>query len=241
MSALPDGFRVARSVFSTDETAALREAITETVDRVARALRTPYEASRPDAALEDRLEQVARADAAYAFALHHAVAADTQRDPRLSDLAGHPRLSALVQDAVAPFIPTGHAIRTRVVVPAFQSQRTHWHQDVVRPSPEHTGCGSVRVACWIPLSDVDEQTGALEVMRGTWTEPLPHHGASDGRFSIAEADLPAAPRVTVAIRRGDVLLLDRFVPHRARPVTHGRVRWAIVMWVKAAPAGHPAC
>lgn len=235
------GFHAARALLSDDDVAALREAITETIDRVARALRTPYAASLPEACLEDRLEQVARSDAAYAFALHHAVMADTQHDARLKALALHPRLRAVVADAISPLVPTGHAIRTRVVIPTFQSQRTHWHQDVVKPSPDHTGCGSVRVACWIPLSDVDEETGALEVMRGTWGAPLPHHGGTDGRFAIADEDLPGAPRAVVPLRRGDVLLLDRFVPHRALPVKHGRSRWAIVMWVKAAPAAHAAC
>jgi hypothetical protein len=32
---------------------------------------------------------------------------------------------------------------------------------------------------------------------------------------------------------GDVLVLDRFVPHRSLPVRTGQVRWAVVMWVKA--------
>jgi hypothetical protein len=38
------------------------------------------------------------------------------------------------------------------------------------------------------------------------------------------------------MRAGDVLVLDRFVPHRSLPVRAGHVRWAIVMWVKAVAA-----
>jgi ectoine hydroxylase-related dioxygenase (phytanoyl-CoA dioxygenase family) len=190
MRPLTDGFHLARNLLSADDTAALRESIVETIDRVARALRTPYAASRPEASLEDRLELVARTDAAYASALHHAVMADTQHDPRVQALALHPRLGAAVAAAVAPLVPTGHVIRTRVVVPALDAQRTHWHQDVVRPSDDGKSCGSVRVACWIPLSDVDAQTGALEVMPGAWDAPLPHQSAADGRFTIADQDLP---------------------------------------------------
>jgi ectoine hydroxylase-related dioxygenase (phytanoyl-CoA dioxygenase family) len=241
MSPMSRGFHVARNVLSADDTAALREALLETIDRVAYALRTPYATSRPEASLEERLEQVARTDAAYATVLHHAVMADTQHDPRVKALALHPRLGGAVQDAVAPLVPTGHVIRARVVIPAFQEQRTHWHQDVVRPSDDGKSCGSVRVACWIPLSDAEEDTGALEVMPGTWEAPLPHEAGADGRFTIAEADLPDAPRLVVPARRGDVVLLDRFVPHRALPVRHGRARWAVVMWVKAAAAQSVAC
>jgi ectoine hydroxylase-related dioxygenase (phytanoyl-CoA dioxygenase family) len=228
-----EGFVVARDVLAPAEIDGLRDAITETIDRVARALRTPFAASRPEAALEDRLEQVAHADVAYAFALHHAVMADTQHDPRVVALATHARLSDCVRDILAPHIPMGHVLRTRVVIPAFQDERTRWHQDVVRPSTMPGSCGTVRVACWIPLADVDDSSGALEVLPGRWDDPLPHQSSTDGKFSITEADLPpVAPRV-VPLRRGDVLLLDRFIPHRALPVRHGRARWAIVMWVKA--------
>ena len=96
---------------------------------------------------------------------------------------------------------------------------------------------AVRLACWIPLSDVDETTGALQVMPGEWHEPLPHHPGDDGRFTIAEADLPSRPTMAVPLRRGDVLLLDRFTPHRALPVGNGKVRWAVAVWVKAVEPG----
>lgn len=35
------------------------------------------------------------------------------------------------------------------------------------------------------------------------------------------------------------LLLDRFVPHRARPTQGSRARWAVVLWVKT--GGPSAC
>jgi hypothetical protein len=44
----------------------------------------------------------------------------------------------------------------------------------------------------------------------------------------------------VPARRGDVVFLDRFVPHRALPVRHDCSRWAVVMWVKAAAAEREA-
>ena len=102
------------------------------------------------------------------------------------------------------------------------------------------------------MADVDEESGALEVISGTWTAPLPHVTNGAGQFHIPEEHLPvealASPksegaltsankaeggRRAVPMLAGDVLLLDRFVPHRSLPVRAGRVRWAIVMWVKA--------
>ena len=239
MSALPDGYRVARAVFSEADLDPLRAAIAETIDRVAGALRAPRSASLPDAPIEDRLDRIAAEDLAYAFALLQAVMADTQRDERLRALAEHPRLDAVLREVVAPDLPMGHIVRPRAVVPAFSSLRSHWHQDVTRKSADYRSCGAVRVAAWIPLADVDAESGALEVVPGSWSAPLPHTGGVDGRFHIADEDVPALPREVVPLDRGDVLLLDPFIPHRALPVHHGRARWAIVMWVKAAPAGTP--
>ena len=234
---LQDGFTVLPAIFSRDEVAGLRQAIADSIDRVARVMLTPFATSLPSAPLEERLERVAREDRAYASALMQVVMADAQRDPRLTAIATHPSLSGAIATALAPEIPTGHVIRTRAAMPTFRSRISPWHQDVPRPQSA-TGCATVRVACWIPLSDVDEHSGALEVLPGAWEGPCPHDAGDDGHFGIPEDALPdVAPRV-VPMRSGDVLLLDRFIPHRARPTRGLQGRWSVVMWVKA--GGRPA-
>jgi ectoine hydroxylase-related dioxygenase (phytanoyl-CoA dioxygenase family) len=225
------GFRVVPSVLTESDLSGARQAIADTIDRVAHALRTPFESSHPDAPFDERLERIAARDRAYAFALFHAVMADAQRDPRIATLADSPRLASVLKDVLAPATVTGHVVRTRAVVPSLDSQRSPWHQDVLKASDDGRGCGSVRVACWMPLSDVDERSGALELVAGAWG-PLPHRN-DEGRFSIPDDVLPAGPRSVVPLRQGDVLLLDRFVPHRALPVEPPHARWAIVVWVKA--------
>jgi hypothetical protein len=87
----------------------------------------------------------------------------------------------------------------------------------------------------MPLQDVDASSGALEIIPGAWNGPLGHaedHEA--GRFYIPEKELPPAERKTVQLRSGDVLVIDRFLPHRSLPVEGQRARWAIVMWIKGA-------
>ncbi|MBI4396667.1 MAG: phytanoyl-CoA dioxygenase family protein [Elusimicrobia bacterium] len=227
-----DGFSVARNVLDGADIETLRGAINDTMDRVARALLTPFEHSHPELPFEERLERVARENRAYALALYQAVMADAQADPRVKALTDHPRLSALVNSLLAPLAATGHVLRTRASIPMLSSACTAWHQDVVRPS--HSGCGSTKLACWIPLSDVDEETGALEVIPGKW-QPLPHQSNDpDGRLRIADQDLPKSPSRIVPVRRGDVLVMDRFLPHRALPARGERVRWTVVMWVQSA-------
>ena len=227
------GYQVIRDVLSSSDIASMRLAITETIDRVAKAMRAPFAASFPEAAFEDRLDSIARHDRAYALALFRAVMADAQRDPRIDALARHPGLTAVISDLLAPLRRTGQVIRTRAVMPAFSSARHRWHQDVVRPSDDGAACGSVRLACWIPLSDVDEYSGSLELIPGAWRESLPHASDSEGRFFVADEQLSAGGRRPIPLRCGDALILDRFMPHRSLPLHHSRTRWAVAMWVKA--------
>jgi ectoine hydroxylase-related dioxygenase (phytanoyl-CoA dioxygenase family) len=230
---LSNGYSVARQVLAPLDLSGMREAIHETIDRAAYALRTPFEESAPDAPFDQRLERVAERDAAYATALFHAVMADVHRDARLQALASHEGLRDLVARTLQPLRIAGQAIRPRAVVPSLSHAASPWHQDVLRPSRSPDSCGSVRLACWIPLADVDEKSGALEVVPGTWNAPLPHVTNGAGQFHIPEEHLPVEARRAVPMLAGDVLVLDRFVPHRSLPVRAGRVRWAVVMWVKA--------
>ncbi len=226
------GYEVFRNVFTPEETNSLREGISETFDRMARALRAPFEASCPGLPLETRVDGIAENDRMYGFALSQAALVDSHRDPRIEALAVHPRLTEIVAEQLYPMTRTGQTIRARASISAFLSARSPWHQDVVRET--ESGCGTVRLACWMPLSDVDENSGALEIIPGSWPAPLPHlEDGVGGRFFIPESDLPMAPRQTISLRSGDVLLLNRFTPHRSLPVANGRARWAIVMWVKA--------
>lgn len=231
-AALPDGFTVLPAIFNQEEIAALRQAIADSIDRVARVMLTPFAASLPSAPIEERLERVAREDRAYASALLQVVMADAQRDPRVAAIATHPLLSESIITLLAPEVPTGHLIRTRAAIPAFRARISPWHQDVPRPQ-SGPGCATVRVACWIPLSDVDEHSGALEVLPGAWHAPCPHEAGDDGHFGIPAEALPGVEPRVVPMRSGDVLLLDRFLPHRARPTRGLQGRWSVVMWVKA--------
>jgi len=227
------GFEILPSVFSAAETTSFRAAIHETMDRAAHAMRAPFSASHPDASIEDRLDRVAKEDRVYSLALMRTTLADAQRDPRIESIASHPGLATRIAEILYPLTRTGSTIRARAAVPAFTRARSPWHQDVVRES--ESGCGTVRLACWMPLDDVDLRSGALEVIPGVWPGPLPHtEDHEGGRFYIQERDLPPGARRTVPIRCGDVLVLDRFLPHRSLPIEGDRARWAIVMWVKGA-------
>jgi hypothetical protein len=83
-------FRIV-DLLPADELAAMGDAIHETVDRVARALRTPYADSAPEQDLFHQLQTVALSNPVYASTLLHAVYADADLDPRIADLQHDPR------------------------------------------------------------------------------------------------------------------------------------------------------
>ena len=232
MSALnADGYEVLPALLSPADVDAMRSAIADGIDRIARALLTPFDTSRPGMPLEARLDAVARSDRAYAAALLQAVMADVQHDERIARLPRHPGVLRAVQAAVAPEVPTTFVIRPRAAIHAFMDRISPWHQDVVRPQAS-TGCARVRVACWIPLGDVDADNGALDVLPGRWDAPFAHTISPHGHFEISDPRFDSGNARVIPMRTGDVLLLDRFLPHRSRIVQEDRGRWSIVMWVK---------
>ena len=223
------GYAVGRGILSPAEIQQMQTSITETMNRIARGFLTPYETSLPALPFEERLERVAHQDRAYAYALLHGVFADAQRAPRLAGLAAHPRLMAHVNRLVAPRHVTGQVIRVRGNIPSFQQQRSPWHQDTT----DHRS--AVTMACWIPLVDATPANGTLEVLPGACDAPAPHQQTEDGKFYIPQDALPDTPPVTLPCPAGDVLFLDRFLPHRTLPNQTTKIRWNVVMWVKCGP------
>jgi len=232
MSYATSGYEVVDGVFRAEEIAAVRLAITDALDRLARALIAPFERSRPDLPLDRRLEAVARQDPSYASALYHAVLADAHLDPRVAALREHAGLRAVVEARMSGYRMTGTTLRLRANVPSLPLSRSRWHQDVADETPTPYGCETVRLACWVPLVDVDAQRGALELIPGRYEAPFPHEGGEGGFFHIPEERLPKGRRVSVPMPLGSALLLDRLIPHQALPLQGDAARWSVVLWVK---------
>lgn len=218
-----------RPVLSAGELRGLRDAVSAHIDRVSRSLLAPYASTFPDASLEERLERLAQRDRGLAETLWHAACADAQRDPRIAALPGLPALREAVSEVAG--ITVGEAtIRVRANIPALPHRRQQWHSDVARD--DGTACAQIRVTCWLPLIDVDETNGSLEICAGRRSAPIPH-ARPDRRFVIPDEDLEGQ-RLSVRCPAGHGVFLDRFTPHRALPNQSGRARWSVVLWLKAA-------
>ncbi len=225
----PSGYAVGTDIFTPADIHAMQTGLTETINRLARGFLTPYATSCPEAPFAERLERIVQQDRAYAVALIHGIFADAHHDPRIAALAEHPRLMAAVTRLVGPWQLTGQIIRVRVNIPSFPQTRSPWHQDATNPQ------SPIVMACWIPLVDATEANGTLEVLPGVYEEPYPHQQTADGKFYLAPEVLPDVPPRPLPCPAGDVLFLDRFLPHRTLPNQTAEVRWSLVMWLK----GHP--
>jgi phytanoyl-CoA hydroxylase len=110
-----------------------------------------------------------------------------------------------------------------------------WHQDqgVTREEAD----ASEILTCWVPLFDVAHDTGmeqdvpgGLEVLPDCFKNGLLPHVKSAYGTTIDPSIIPKDTAGTSCeMKRGDVLLMNRFTPHRGTPNRSRNVRWSLDM------------
>lgn len=141
--------------------------------------------------------------------------------PGLLRLVSSPRLLSVIQQVVGPDItlsPNGHA---RYKPPsAGSSGVTPWHRDAMTHHPDSDRV--TVITCWVPMHDVNEDSGCLVVVPG-------------GHHTHARLAWPLTPEVVVEldrlgealpVRKGDIVLLDKNVPHASLPNRSDDLRWS---------------
>ncbi|MCY3712151.1 MAG: phytanoyl-CoA dioxygenase family protein [Gemmatimonadetes bacterium] len=97
-----------------------------------------------------------------------------------------------------------------------------WHQDAQVHLEDADPVFILTV--WLPLCDTDEENGCLQII------PRVHHSRtvywSEG-FGIEEGRLPEGEILSLSMRKGDVLLMHKLIPHRSIPNRSGTIRWSI--------------
>jgi hypothetical protein len=226
MAFATEGFGIL-PLLSAEELRGIRSAITDQIDRVAKAMHLPFALSFPEETFGRRLERIALANQSHAETLLLAVMSDAQHDERISFLARHPLLREHAEKFTGREIKS-FTIRVRANVPSLPGRRQGWHSDVsVLDGGEFA---RVRIACWVPLGDADERNGTLELVPGIRTGPM-RHEIESGRHSIPERDLADHAKILVRCKEGSGVFLDSFLPHRAIPNLSGDVRWSVVTWM----------
>lgn len=102
-----------------------------------------------------------------------------------------------------------------------------WHQDVQCLQPIS---GPDFVTAWIPLVDVGEQSSCLEVSPvGPGTGMLePGWSELTDYVCMRDEDRDRLTEVhPLCMRRGDLLLMSPYLPHRPLENTAGQIRWSV--------------
>ena len=154
------------------------------------------------------------------------------RSPVLADFARHPALKALCHDLIGPDVRLywDQAVYKKSGKPA----EFPWHQDngytFVEPQQYLT--------CWIPLVDVDEESGCPWIAPGRHLQGTFQHWLTALGLKCLDAVPDAVP---VPARAGDIVVFSSLAPHRTGPnLKPGTVRKAyILQYAPDGATGYP--
>ena len=99
-----------------------------------------------------------------------------------------------------------------------------WHQDAGVMMPEAEG--SDVVTCWFPLAEAKVEHGCMEVLPGIVETGYLRHQAAGGTTIVPE-EMPEIEPLALECKRGDVVLMNRFTPHRSTPNYSDQCRWSL--------------
>jgi phytanoyl-CoA hydroxylase len=109
-----------------------------------------------------------------------------------------------------------------------------WHQDAGVTLEEADN--SEIITCWLPLVDATVENGCMEVMPGAWKRGYLEHQA-DGGTTIRPDLLPNIVPMPVPVKKGGIIFMHRYTPHRSTPNYTDTVRWSLDL--RYQPTGTP--
>lgn len=125
----------------------------------------------------------------------------------------------------------------RPQLPRHEETMTPWHQDSQYWDLDYGREMDVArtthvVTMWMPLQDVDETSGTLQVMsrRETRDVVFPsemHDYERTGFLRILPADVARHTALPQRMSPGDILLFNQRTPHGAAPNLTGHTRWSV--------------
>jgi ectoine hydroxylase-related dioxygenase (phytanoyl-CoA dioxygenase family) len=143
------------------------------------------------------------------------------------DFLRNERLVQLIEGVLGPEIicsPIQH-VRAKLPSDLARGRNSHvapWHQDAQVHTEEADPHFILTV--WIPLCDATPENGCLRII------PRVHRGEtvywSEG-FGISEENMPEGEVLTVPMKKGSVLLLDKLTPHGSGPNATDGIRWSM--------------
>lgn len=138
-----------------------------------------------------------------------------------------------VESLVGPEITCNPIQHARTKPPTAYEGRTGpsfhvvpWHQDagVMMPEAEVSNI----VTCWLPLGDATIEMGCMQALPGVFNRGyLSHFKEEAATVTIRPEVLPSVAPMDLVCYKGDVVLLNKFTPHRSVPNVSEKCRWSL--------------
>ena len=241
------GVVVARGILERDDLQPVIDEISGFIDSRARELRIAgkIEQLHEEEPFDRRFGLLARqcGEVAQGMDIMH------RRGPAMFEFLFNDNLLDAVESIVGPEITCSPIQHIRPKPPATGDGEgadgfdvVPWHQDagVMMEEAEETNI----VTCWLPLGDATREMGCLQVLPGVNRIGYLRHHADFGT-TVVPGEIPAGDPVDLECRRGDVIFMHRFIPHRSMPNRSDRCRWSIDLRYQTSGqhtgrTGHPA-
>lgn len=104
------------------------------------------------------------------------------------------------------------------------SESVPWHQDAAVTSKDSEA--SEIITFWIPLIDAVAETGCMEVMPEVFKQGYLEHIGSGGT-TIAPHLLPGRKPMVAECRKGGIVIMNKYTPHRGTTNRSGKIRWSL--------------
>ncbi len=150
------------------------------------------------------------------------------------------RLLDAVEALIGPEITCNPIQHIRAKPPASHSGagtgffNVPWHQDA-GVAWEEADASDI-LTCWVALTDATVENGCMEVLPGVWKQGYLEHLAEGGTTIRPDLMPDVTPR-PASVRKGGVVFMHRYTPHRSTPNYSEDVRWSIDL--RYQPTGQP--
>ena len=239
------GYLLVRGVFDDQDFDPLRRVISSAIDHRARELYDKGKISSlyKELSFYHRLTQILR---------------ESQTGPLLGwnwnrevfsreiyELLTHRKILDIVASLIGPEITVNGDYWIRFKMPTGGESVFPWHQDSIyyngnvdSDRPVIFSEESQILTVWIPMVDVDEQNGCLQIVPGSHKQGLrPCHRDENGRLVPVE-DIESWGEVqNMHMQVGDVLVFGNLTFHRSLENTSEDIRWSVDL--RYSPTGSP--
>ena len=161
------------------------------------------------------------------------------------ELITHPKILDIVASLIGPEITVNGDYWIRFKMPTGGESVFPWHQDSIYYNGNVDPGEQVALSeesqiltVWIPMVDVDERNGCLQIIPGSHKRGLRPSRRDENRRLVPVEDVESWSEVqNVCMQVGDVLAFGNLTFHRSLENTSEDIRWSIDL--RYSPTGSP--